>query len=350
MVDMYRNEERGKSLAIASFLPFLGPALGPILGGVVAQLVDWPWIFWIMSIINAAVTLVGMFCIRETYTPELLKRKTRLVQASFPSTAKRVPTSSFTKLGSHLARPFTLLVTRPLIQVMAVLLAFDFAIYAFLLSTFATLFMERYGQSQSTSSLHYISLTVAFTIASQVGGPLMDALYSHLCKREGTKIGRPEFRIPYMIPGVILVPAGLLWYGWSAQARAHWANVDGGAVLFAMGSFISSQALFAYQLDEFAEHAASANAASRLLSYLLAFAFPIFAPRLYDALGSGWGNTLLAGSWFALVGPMPVVLWFWGARLRALGRKGGESRESSQSTEVLTCESECVEVIVDKKD
>lgn len=45
MADMYRKEDRGKSLAIATFVPYLGPALGPIIGGAITQKLDWPWLF-----------------------------------------------------------------------------------------------------------------------------------------------------------------------------------------------------------------------------------------------------------------------------------------------------------------
>lgn len=85
----------------------------------------------------------------------------------------------------------------------------------------------------------------------------MDALYLRLSNRntgigqdhghpQGSN-GRPEFRIPYMVPGVVLVLLGLLWYGWSAYARVHWVSVDADAVVFTVGSLIVSQALFAYQ-------------------------------------------------------------------------------------------------------
>ncbi|KAJ8064155.1 hypothetical protein OCU04_006508 [Sclerotinia nivalis] len=39
MADMYGKRERGKSLAIESFLPYLGPALSSIVGGIITQLV-----------------------------------------------------------------------------------------------------------------------------------------------------------------------------------------------------------------------------------------------------------------------------------------------------------------------
>jgi hypothetical protein len=36
------------------------------------------------------------------------------------------------------------------------------------------------------------------------------------------KQGKPEYRIPALLIASIFVPIGLLWYGWSAQARLHW--------------------------------------------------------------------------------------------------------------------------------
>ena len=374
MSDMYRNEDRGKSLAIASLLPYLGPALGPIVGGLVTQLVDWPWIFWIMSVFNAIVTLLGLFCIRETYAPELLRRKTKArlddSPALPPSTANPNSLAFLPRLRAHLARPFTLL-KRPIIQLIAVLVALDFAIYTFLLSTFATLYMEQYSQSPFVSSLHYLSISAGFTLAAQIGGRVMDWIYLRLCNREETNTattadntipnqdqtqprsqnqgpahttirrqepkGRPEFRIPYLLPGFLLLPLGLLIYGWAATYNIHWVAVDLGAIVFTAGSVIVTQALFAYLLDEFSSSSssasASANAASRVVSNLLAFGFPIFAPRLYyrDAddgdgglgWGYGWGNSFLALVWVVVASPMVLGLWFWGPKLRAVGRGDG---------------------------
>jgi len=324
MADMYREEDRGKSLAIASFLPYLGPALGPIVGGLVTQLVAWPWIFWIMCIFNAAVTLTGLVFIRESYTPVLLRRKAHKIRMGQPGGSPGPGLA--TRLSVSLARPVRLLLRRPVIQVIAVLMALDFGIYAFLLSTYASLYIDRYHQSEFHASLHYISISIGSTAAAQLGGHIMDWVYKRLRDRSPDKQGRPEFRAPWMVPGMVLLPAGLFWYGWSAEHGLQWTMVDAGAAVFTLGSFVFSQATFAYQLDEFAEHGASANAASRVLSNLLAFAFPIFAPQLYERLGYGWGNSLLGFIWLVLVGPVPLAFWLWGDRLRALGREPGKSK------------------------
>ncbi|WYZ44811.1 hypothetical protein EsH8_VIII_000127 [Colletotrichum jinshuiense] len=133
----------------------------------------------------------------------------------------------------------------------------------------------------------------------------------------------PEFRAPFIAIGVILLPVGLFWYGWAAEKGMHWAFVDVGAAIFTCGTFITGAGMNAYLLDEF-KHAASANAAARMLSNVLGFVFPIFAPQLFSQLGYGWGNGLLAFVFIGLGLPAPLIIWLWGSKLRAMGRKDGE--------------------------
>ncbi|KAK6219323.1 hypothetical protein LQW54_002311 [Pestalotiopsis sp. IQ-011] len=322
MADMYRKEDRGKSLAIATFVPYLGPALGPIIGGAITQKLDWPWLFYLLSMFTSAIWVIGFFFVKETYTPVLLSRK-RKAAALTSGDSVPSPTSfreASSKMAANLRRPLQLLWTRPIIQVIALIMALNFGVYCLLLSTFATLWIHRYGQSEFISTLHYIAVSVGTTVATQGGGRFMDWVFARQKARSPDGSTTPEFRVPCLIPPVILIPAGLFWYGWAAERGAHWAVVDVGVAVFVCGSFLLAQAMLAYLLDEFS-HAASANAASRMLSNILGFAFPIFAPQLYSRLGYGWGNSVLAFLFIGLGCPVPLLLWMWGARLRALGRQ-----------------------------
>ncbi|KAI1107955.1 putative florfenicol exporter [Jackrogersella minutella] len=329
MADMYHAKDRGKSLAIASFLPYLGPALGPVVGGIVVQYVYWPWLFWIISIFDAFITILGAIIIKESYTPVLLRRKA-VALSDQPINPALSPSKwafwhdFFSRLLVYLRRPIRLLVRRPVIQVTSLVLGLNFGTltYTLMISTFATLWIDRYGQSALIGSLHYISLSLGFCVSSQIGGRVMDFIYRRLRDRpKNNGEGRPEFRVPYMIPALLFIPVGLFWYGWSAQYRLTWIMVDIGAFIFTCGSSMIAQAFLAYTLDQFGDLGASANAATRLLSNVMGFAFPIFAPQLYDRLGYGWGNSLLAFIFVALGVPVPILLWFWGAKLRALGKK-----------------------------
>ncbi|KAK5633586.1 hypothetical protein RRF57_009300 [Xylaria bambusicola] len=293
VTDMYPSKYRGRSLALASLLSYLGPALGPIIGGLLTQLLAWPYLFWVVSIFNAVITFLGFFIVKESYTPA----------------ARRDTVSRF---SAHLTRPFAQLIQRPIVQIISFSLALEFGIFSLVLSTYATLWIDRYGQSRLISSLHYISISIGTTVSAQAGGRFLDYVYRRL-RRRNNGVGKPEFRTPCMVPAALLIPTGLLLYGWSAQHRIYFVAVDIGAAIFTCGAFMFTEAVLAYLLDEFTEHGASANAASRSLSYILGF--------LYDGLEYGWGNSVLALVWVVLDFPIPVLLWLFGKKLRAKGRK-----------------------------
>ena len=105
-------------------------------------------------------------------------------------------------------------------------------------------------------------------------------------------------------------------YGWSAQAHTHWIVPDIGAAIFSLGVIISFQSIQVYLVDSYVTFAASAIAAATVLRSLAGFGFPLFAPAMYQALGFGWGNSLLGFVAIALGVPAPLMLWRYGEGLR----------------------------------
>jgi MFS family permease len=331
MADMYPKKDRGKSLAIASLFPYLGPALGPIVGGLISQHVSWPWLFWVMSIFSAVIVIAGMLIIHESYKPIILQHKADRLRTQGVMEAadgESSPQSLLSKIGVSLSRPLRLLATRLVIQLLALIIGLAFGTYVLVLSFFARVFIDQYGQSATSSSLQYIAIALGSTLSTQTGGRFMDFIYARLHARqpEGAP-ALPEFRVPILLIGGLLLPAGLFWLGWSAQGHVHWIMVDIGALIFTAGDFLASQAALAYILDEFPTHAASAGAASRIVSNIMGFAFPLFAPQLYDRLGYGWGNSLLACIWIVVALPVSVAIWFWGDKIRRIGKSKKDEQE-----------------------
>lgn len=119
-----------------------------------------------------------------------------------------------------------------------------------------------------------------------------------------------------MLPAALLVPAGLLIYGWSAQTHSHWIIPNIGIGIYALGLIMSYQCIQAYVLDCYAVYAASAMGALTILRSLLGFVLPILAPLIYRTLGYGWGSSLLALWALVMGGLVPVLLWRYGAVLR----------------------------------
>ena len=70
-----------------------------------------------------------------------------------------------------------------------------------------------------------------------------------------------------------------------------------------------------YLVDAFTIHAASAIAASTVLRSTVGALLPLAGPKMYAALGLGWGNSLLGFIALAMI-PIPILFWRYGERLR----------------------------------
>jgi MFS family permease len=202
------------------------------------------------------------------------------------------------------------------------------------LASFPLVWEEQYDQEPGRASLNYISLGVGFVIGLQISGPLIDKVRQEAqfqtrksrltnglkvyigLKERYSHPGRPEFRVPLMVPTAVVTPAGLLLYGISAQHKLHWIVPNIGAAIFAAGLILSFQCAQTYIVDAYERYAASATGAAAFVRTMAGFSFPLFAPGLYDKLGIAWGNGVLAGTAMVLCFAAPVVMWRWGEALR----------------------------------
>lgn len=321
MSDCWKAEERGTAVSLYSLAPLLGPAVGPIAGGFITENTTWRWVFHATSICDAIIQISGLFFLQETYVPIILHKKAKKIREEtgndeFKTEFEHPERSLLNTLKRSVSRPFRLLGTQPIIQCLAIYMAFVYGLMYLVLSTFPALWETRYNQSTGMGGLNYISLGLGFFLGAQICAPLNDRVYRRF-KKSNNDIGRPEFRVPMMLPGAVLVPIGLFWYGWSAQARVHWIMPNIGACIFAAGTIILFQCIQTYIVDAYSRYAASGIAAVTVLRSLAGFGFPLFAPYMYNALDYGWGNSLLAFIGIVLGIPAPFVLWKYGEALRA---------------------------------
>lgn len=288
--------------------------------------IGWRWCFWILSAVDLGLMFLGLFIFKETYPLLLLRRRAAKL-------TKETGIQHYTDLGARIeplhskitkavARPTRLLATQPIIQLMSLFLAFNYGTLFFVLTNYSTLWTTRYHETVFHSSLHYLAIVTGYTIGSQGGARITDRLWQHLKTKRGGETA-PEFRVPLMIPGNFFIFAGLIWFGWAAEKLAPWPVVDLGVMMFGCGITLSTQSMQQYVMESFPDFVASASAASQFLRGICGFGFPLFAPMLYRTLGYGWGNTTLALVFFTLSATSPLILWFYGPKLRA---KGGPER------------------------
>lgn len=324
--DVFRKEERGLPVALISLGPVLGSCLGPLVGGFIADYTTWRWAFWSTSIAAGIFLIVCLFTARETYAPILLLQKKKAIMQEAKQQSKdhdlvwKTPYEKDETVGQlyrrTVSRSLYFLGTQPIIQALACYYGYLYGIVYLLLSSFSDLWTKQYNMAISTGSLNYIAPCCGYFIGAQICAFGTDRVYRYqVAKNNG--VGKPEFRLPIMVPASLLVPIGLLWYGWSAEYKTHWIVPDIGIALPLMGATIIFQCVSAYLLDTFPVYAASANGAVYIVRGLTGFGFPLFSPEMYAKLGYGWGNTLLALLALVIGCPIPFVLWRYGEKLRA---------------------------------
>lgn len=152
-------------------------------------------------------------------------------------------------------------------------------------------------------------------IGAQINSYGMGFFYTRLKKKNGG-VGRPEFRVPQMFIASPLVPLGILMYGWSVHYKLHWIVPDVGIGIFGAGAVICLTCMQVYIIDTYTRYSASGIAAAIVLRSLAGFVFPLFAQKLYDTLGYGWGNSVLALAAVIIGIPAPFFFWNYGQRLR----------------------------------
>ncbi|KAF9773879.1 hypothetical protein IL306_008208 [Fusarium sp. DS 682] len=254
--DMFQPEERGRAISVYSVAPLLGPALGPIGGGWIAERTTWRWVFYSTTIACGFIQLGAFRFLKETYAPVILRRKKqRLIKETgnreLYTAHDRLDKTYADTLRIALTRPFRLLFTQPILVFLAAYMTYLYGSMYLVLTTFPALFLKVYHETPGIQGLNYISLALGFFVGTQVCARSQDRIYKALkrrCCKEGQP-GRPEFRVPMMVPGAILVPTGLLVYAWTSEYATHWIFPNIGAFIYATGVIMGYQCIQGYLVD-----------------------------------------------------------------------------------------------------
>ncbi|GAA5991335.1 hypothetical protein JCM10908_003263 [Rhodotorula pacifica] len=326
--DLFKPFERGRPIAIYGIGPMLGPVIGSLLGEWLV-LISWRWSMRLMTSIIGLNTCCVILFMRETYAP-VLERKwlaRRLAAETSEKgeaeaiAASAAPQPDFREIAVRtFTRPPRLLMN-PICALFATYYAITYgAIYIFIVST-PLLFSRRendnlfsYNWPAGSAGLGYVPIGIGFVASATTAALTQDRIYKYLSRRYGTR-GLPEYRLVLTQIGMVVFPAGLLMYGWSAQAQTHWIVPMIGSVVFSYGLMLCFNSLQNYLVDAFYPYGAAAMAGATLLRSVTGAILPIFSPIMYKNLGYGVGNTIIACVLLPAI-PAPFVVFKAGERLR----------------------------------
>ncbi|KAK8104330.1 bicyclomycin resistance protein [Apiospora kogelbergensis] len=315
---------RAVAMAAFSIGPLMGPIIGPIAGGFLAAAEGWRWNFWLLAIVGAVIGVVNVLVMRESYHPVILERKTaRLRQATGNMQLRSkldIGLSPRDYFARSILRPIKIMLFSPISISTSLFMALTYGYLYLMFTSMTEVFQQYYHFSTSLVGLAFLGLGVGslsgVAVFSFTSDPYIkkkaaeaDALAAETGEpREGLK---PEYRLPLLPVGSLILPVGFFMYGWTAEKQVHWIAPIIGTAVIGVANMIIFMCIQLYLVDAFGLYAASAMAANTLVRSLAGAVLPLAGLRMYERLGVGWGNSLL-GFIALLLLPMAIVIIRYG--------------------------------------
>ncbi|KAM0328629.1 hypothetical protein ACHAQA_005041 [Verticillium albo-atrum] len=320
IADIMPVEMRGRAMSAWALGPLLGPCIGPVAGGYLIKGASWRWVYWLVCIVGGLCIPPSYFLLKETYAPILLERKVQKLRKETGNNDlhSKLETGQTVadKFRFAIVRPVKLLVLVPIVTLMALYVAIVYGILYLLITTFSFVYRDQYGFDEGTIGLTFLPAGVGMMIGVVTFGILGDMLV----KRRQASGGEltPEIRLTpaLVMPCAVVLPIGLFIYGWTTEYKVHFIVPMIGVVIFSAGLMGVMMCIQNYLLDTYPRFAASVTAALAVLRSLAGALLPLGGLEMYNALGLGWGNSLIAFISTALI-PLPLVFFVFGARIRA---------------------------------
>lgn len=274
--------------------------------------------FWFLTIVAFINTLLGYFFLRETFAPVLLQKRIDALQNDHPHDTFTFPGQDtrpvLRKLLTNIQRPVYILFTQPIVFTMALWQALIFATMYSLFTNMDMMYgtSSPYNFSTLQIGLLYLGPGLGFLLAVWFLVPRIDTVFNALSKKHGSE--KPEYRLPLANVGSVFIPATILIFGWTVQRTPFYVSIIS-TVFFGFGQVAIFNTVQNYYIDAFQAYAASAIAAGAVFRSLVGGVVPLFAPKLFEKVGYGWGWSVF-GFLTLLLSPVPVLFFRYGEFLR----------------------------------
>ncbi|MCJ1291774.1 Citrinin biosynthesis cluster MFS transporter mrr1 [Xylographa carneopallida] len=323
LADFWGPVDRGVAVAMFAAATFIGPVAGPILGGfVTSSYLGWRWTQWITLIMVTLFTVLGLLIIPESFAPVILQRRAKKLRFETRNWAIHAKIDEnqvdFRQiLTKYLFRPFAMLFMEPILILITIYLATIYGMLYLFFESYPICFQQQRGWNPGVGALPFLGITVGVILGVIVITVVTKTRFARKLKKHGKVI--PEERLPPMILGGAILPAGLFWFAWTSSPDITWVPQVLAGIPIGMGILIIFMQGLNYIIDVYLMYANSAIAANTLIRALAGAGFPLFATAMYDNLGVAWASSVLAFITLAMF-PVPILFFIYGKKIRALSR------------------------------
>jgi multidrug resistance protein len=245
LADCWEPKERGRAMGIFFLGPLLGPLLAPIIGGLLTQAWGWRSTQWFQTIYGGVLLIVLTFCLPETLanrTPAVVEQQVADRRSSGQPDA--TPPSSTWHSVQRTTKQAAVLFKRFIIDPLKIIgyLRFPAVLATVYIGsiTFGSLYLLNiaiqrtyqdppYNFSEILIGLTYIPGSLGYLVASLVAGRWADNIMHREARatgrydESGKLVLRPEDRMrENVLLAAAVYPAGLVWFGWTAEKGVFW--------------------------------------------------------------------------------------------------------------------------------
>ncbi|CBF83516.1 uncharacterized protein ANIA_03041 [Aspergillus nidulans FGSC A4] len=192
-----------------------------------------------------------------------------------------------------------------------------------------------YNWPSTSSGLVAVATVLGFAVALPFT-PTSDIIAAKLTKRN-SHIREAEMRLPALLPGLLLAPAGLITYGLTAENTLHWTGYFAGVAMTQCGAYFFFTFTLAYAVDSYFADVSEMLIAMNLGKQAVSFGMGSYLLAWIE--DSGYA-VIIAGVFCAVAlanNLMVAVFWIWGKSIRKHTSRGwlGSLSRREQSRTVL---------------
>ncbi|SMR47412.1 unnamed protein product [Zymoseptoria tritici ST99CH_3D1] len=338
--DIYSTPKaRGRAVTMFMAATTWGPLLGPIVSGYVAPAMGWRWTYWV-GLMIAGVTWPFVMFLPETYGPVLLQRRAARLRRETGDAGIVAPIEMQRQTWQEfctvvLTRPVRMFLNEWIVLFSCLYLSVAYAIFYIFFQAYPIIFQGVYGMSAGEQGLTFLPIGVGAMLA---GGIYL--YWERFLEKARERDPMPEWagveeyvRLPIACLGAPLFAISLFWLGWTARPSIHWIVPTLSALPFGIGFLLIFMALINYMVDAYEIYAASAMGIASCTRSIFGVVVPFAARPMYDALGIGWGCTLL-GCVSLVMGVVPFAFLRYGGVIRSRSRWCGELKRAKEEERV----------------
>ena len=221
--DLWTIEERTYSVPAFMIIVIWGSLLAPVVGGWMAQndSLSWRWIDWVTLTLTGAIFVFTVLFQPESYAPILLVWKAKHIRningdERYKADVEVNQASLMRRFRQAIWRPFTLLVTEPILMFVAVYLIFVTVVLYSSLNGFGFVFSDTYGFSEGWTGTVFLAIGLGLCIPG-FALPLFNKWTRHIV---ATRIAQgereempPELRLLLAMVASPSLVISLFWMG-----------------------------------------------------------------------------------------------------------------------------------------